>query len=192
MKTVLLGSCLGLLSTGAVWADCPVAADLDKGIRFTVNAQESETIRNYGDGVLLSLYEVEGATGSHVLLGQGIYLLQLMDIEDGKLLASTRSTYAYAMRPSEMPVPTPNGGWSAQYMFEGFEAQSVEYVFGALTKQSFGECSYDMIPVDAVYQPAGDHEILHYFPELGLSYLAGYYDNGKLERYSYVGISAVE
>ncbi len=196
MKTVLLGSCLGMLSAGAVLADCPVAADLDKGIRFTAEAQESETIRNYGNGVLLSLYEVEGAINSHVLLGQGIYLLQSIDIEDGKPIARTRSTYAYSMQPSEMPVPTPNADWSAQYVFGdgyGYATHNVEYVFGALTKESFGECSYDMIPVDVVYQPAGDRELLHYFPELGLSYLAGHYDDdGKLDRYSYVRISAVK
>ncbi|MDQ2091321.1 hypothetical protein [Marimonas arenosa] len=54
------------------------------------------------------------------------------------------------------------------------------YDFGVAEQMRIGDCSYTMIPVEIRYDDADDDvDVLHYLPELGISYFAGGLENGK-------------
>ncbi|MGH1415225.1 MAG: hypothetical protein ACRBB0_17175 [Pelagimonas sp.] len=184
---------LGLTAT-ICHADCPIAADLDKGIRFQGDDGAMETFVQWTDGVVASNYSDPDMTGMRSMLGQGVYLLEIIDVEDGHLVPHTRLTFAHEMAASAMPKPVAGGDWRAQtYSWGGYEngMEVAIYAFGEQGTKTFGSCSYDMIPIEVSFDPAGRIELLNYLPELGLAYVVGLEENGQLDRFDYTSIEAV-
>lgn len=182
------------LATQAQSADCPTADALASGIRFGLSSGETETFRRLENGLVEAKFEAPDAYVSRALLGQGIYLLELVDLVDGQPDPATRATYSYPVDPSELPLPDPAGSWAAKVaVFEGgeLETEHQAYSFGTETTAGFEGCSYTMIPIEIVYGSGSDRDTLHYLPELGLAYLAAATYDGSTDLFSYVSITAL-
>lgn len=197
MRHVLMLLCL-TAPLGA--AACPTGADLVGGIRLTDPDGVTETFREMQPGVVRGLYTLDDTTTIRNLLGQGVYLLEVVDLENGAPVPDTRSTYSFPIAPADMPRPTPNGGWTTKVatLIDGsLGSETQVYSFGALTTQTYGACSYNMIPITVSFppDPSDYRDTLHYLPALGFSYLAesAFTENGErnVDRYSYVTIEAL-
>ena len=179
-------------------AECPVADDLATGIVFEVGDSDTETFLRQDDQLIYATYEDKDGIGSRVLLGQGVYLLELVDTETGNPLQGTRSTYSFPLLPGQMPQILPGSTWTVKVATldtEGLGEEVQHYSFGTAAEASFGACTYDMIPIEILYmedsdEPTIDH--LTYLPKLGISFLAATDYDGELERYFYHTIRRAE
>ncbi|WP_417206097.1 hypothetical protein [Antarctobacter sp.] len=188
---------MSLVLAGPTLADCPVAADLDTGIRFTVDGADTEEYRRSGPGVVESLYiSAEGAT-SRSLLAQGIYLIELVDLVDGSPDQDTRTTYAFPGRAEDLALPEP--GQQVVYdlvrnSLGDLQSERQTYDFGQVGILNFGACEYEMIPIEIRYDPdeTGSVDLLYYLPGLGFSYFAGSDHADGSDRYMYTNIEVIE
>ena len=99
-----------------------------------------------------------------------------------------------------MPRPVPGGEWTANVVI--FENGSIStgvqsHRFGDLSEITLGDCRYSMIPVEVQYDNEDRSvDLLHFLPELGVSYLVGSAygmdEERKTDRYFYVDIEAVK
>ncbi len=188
-RSILFATLLPALSfsavslPAAVLADCPTAADLPGGIVVTDIDAATETFYPLTPGVIRSEYRGAEGEGSQSFLGQGVYWLQYIAVENDELIYDTRLTNAYPMKPVDMPLPKPGGAWNTQsatleetgYIRKG--AQSTQ--FGTMTRLTIGACGYDMILVTIEYLHDGYQEMVHYFPDLGIGLLAGTANDGE-------------
>jgi len=192
-----LSLALGVMMAPVVaLANCPTNADMATGVRFTVDTVDTETFRAVRPGVVEAIYQSQDYAARN-LLGQGIYLLELVDLVNGDPDLNTRVTYAFAETAEDLPVPAANSTLTFKVLVsEGgsFETESQSYTMGAATAVSFGACSYDMIPIEVRYSPDEDNtvDVLHYLPELGFAYFAeSRYGEGERDVFSYQTIEAV-
>lgn len=181
----------------AALADCPTAADLDRGILFHVAGGDTDLFRREGAETVRSVYRYAAEDAeSHVLLGRGMYVLAYAEMQDGQPVPDGLMRYDFGRRPGDMPLPAPEGGWTADVEVTaawGTEHELQIYSFGPLSQVSFGGCLYDMIPVIQSYRPdpLETVEFVNWLPELGISYLTRITDRAGEERYDYTGIEAV-
>ena len=185
------------VAAGTALAQCPTKADLSTGIRFTLASGETETFRASGDAVVESLFVAPDPQANRVLLAHGVYLLEYVDVENGVLQPDTRATYSYPMKAPDMPLPQPGGSWTVTAaVFDRGELRSENqvYAFGASSQITFQTCSYQMFPIEIAYpnDPDLSGDVLHYLPELGLSYLAESTYGDTTDRYDYVRIETVK
>jgi len=191
LVTVALGA------TAPAWA-CPTAADLDTGIRFTVEGGASEVFRRVQPQVLEAVFRFADGGAVHNLLAKGVYLLEYVDLEDGEPVPDSRATYRFPMTPGAMPDPVPEDEWqvSAVRLEAGQVATERQvYRFGARDSVRIGDCGYAMVPIAVTFpdDPDGLSDILHYLPDLGLAYLARLEGGGAPpEIYTYTGIEVLE
>ena len=84
-----------------LWAEtCPVAADLTTGgIAFEVDQGDVEVFWQKRPGLIESHYAYGGdmANATRAMLAHGIYVLELTDLENGKVVAGSRSAYSFPM-----------------------------------------------------------------------------------------------
>lgn len=195
MKRLLSTLALTLCPIAAL-ADCPTGENLNNGIRFQVIGGDNEVFRTHGTpGVVEAFYNASDGYTTRTLLGQGVYLLEVLDFENNEPVPDSRSTYGFPTTPAEMPLPKPFGGWAVKVGTlnsdgPGSEVQS--YSFGDMTEYSFGACTYQMIPVHIRYEDDEAVDVLHYLPQLGLSYLAEVRSVDGTDVYSYYQIEAVQ
>ncbi|MCB1333218.1 MAG: hypothetical protein KDK26_06090 [Roseivivax sp.] len=175
---------------------CPTAEDLATGIRFRIEGGDTETFRRHErPGVIEALFQAHDGYASRVLLGQGLYLLELIELENGVLVPASRTTYGFPQAPDAMPVPVPGGGWTVRVgslTEAGTDSDTQTYSFGPMTEYSFGACTYRMIPVHLRY--ASDAElmdVLHYLPDLGISFLSESRYTGGSDSYRYYSVEAL-
>lgn len=187
--------CLALVLPGAALAQsCPTSADLDGGIRFGVDGENTEVFtRGIGPGVVKAVFTDGAGSRTQSLLAQGIYLLEAKSLDDDN---PWRSAYAFEMNADEMPLPTPGGQASFAVVMSGegsFEQERQDYRFGAEEEKVLGDCRYDMIPVEIEYGSAESFmDILHYLPDLGLAlFVESRYPDGA-DVYDYQSVEAVE
>ena len=168
-----------------LWAaDCPTAADLTTGgIAFDIDQEDTEIFRQKRPGLIESHYHYAGDTNSaaRVLLARGLYVLELVDVNDGAPDPGTRSTYSFPVAPDQLRLPdlsdASGQGWSYTVAVNNigeFGQEVQHYTPQPAIQKSYGDCTYDVIPVEIRYvdDPAGDRDIVYYLPALGLSYLA--------------------
>lgn len=189
----------GLLLAPVAYADCPTRADLATGIRFEVATGEWEVFRQISDAIIQATYFYEPGEATQVLLGQGVYILQIIERENDALVPSSRQTFSYPLQPADMPDPSDGGGWNvdaAVLSDEGLSREIQIYEFGAPQQQVFGECAFQMIPITYRYRLADtdsfDTDTLHYLPELGISYLAASQGVDFNETYEYIAVQALK
>ena len=190
MRVTYLALCLA----SPAFAECPVAEDLEKGIKFTISGDETEVFRKLPNGLITSDYG-GGGYYSRVLLAKGVYLLEVLELENGDVIPGTRVTYAFPVRHEELPDPVPGTGWRAELVLnEGgaFSKETQVYSFGAPQTIRFGGCAYELIPVTVDYPGENQQDTLHYMPALGISYLAAYKDAEETNRFEYQAIEAVK
>jgi hypothetical protein len=195
MRVLFLATCLALPGTGAI--ACPVADDLNKGIRFTVDGVDTEVYRRTGPSMVEAIYKTEDGTETRSLLARGIYLVELVDLLDGVPDPDTRTTYAFPQRADALVDPAQ--GQSVTYDIAinyggDFESERQIYQFGQAFTINYGACEYEVIEIEIRYEPddSGTVDLLHYFPALGFSYYAGSdYPDGS-DRYAYSNIEVIE
>lgn len=177
--------------------ECPVATDLEAGIRFGVDKGDEEVFRSLRPGVVEAIFTHADGGATRSLLGQGIYLLELMDMDGAEPDPSTRMTYAFPQNAEDLPLPVP--GSTAQFSLlrnerGNFESEVQSYDFGPKGRATFGACTYDMIPIEIRYSEDDSNtvDLLHYLPELGIAYYAGSTYDGTTDRYIYHRIEAVK
>ena len=180
--------------TGAAEAACPTADDMTRGIKFTSASGEYEAFHSVGADMVEGMFGLDSHQGSRTMLARGLYLVEVVAIENGKADPATRSTYSFPLPPSEMPLPVPDGGWSvtvATFADGRIGSEKQIYSFGQLTRQTYQACSYDMMPITIRYPDENDpqrRDVLHYLPELGISYLAEFHDRDASDIYDYISI----
>lgn len=190
--TALLLAATGI--AGGAQAGCPTGADMTSGVTFRLSTGETESFRRLDNGLIQGLFAYEPDQASRTLLARGIYLLEVVTLENGKPDFTTRTTYSFPQPPSELPLPASGGEWSvtaATYGEGHIATERQHYAFGEMTRQSYGACSYDMIPITIRYPELDDeqrHDVLHFLPELGLSYLAEFHDKDGSDIYDYISI----
>ncbi len=197
MRVLLMAGCLALPGTLALAQACPVASDLEKGIRFTVDGTDTEVYRRVGPDMIEAIYSAADDYQSRSMLAQGVYLVELVDLVEGAPDLSTRTTYAFAQRAEELMMP--EAGRSVTYDLvvnsDGdLNQERQSYSFDQPAKINFGACEYEMIQIEIRYDPdeAETVDLLYYLPELGFSYYAGSdYLEGS-DRYIYSNIEVVE
>lgn len=180
--------------TGAAQAACPTADDMVRGVKFNASDGEFEVFHTVGADMVESMYGRDSHQGSRTLLARGLYLLEVVGIENGKPDSTTRTTYSFPMPAAQMPLPVPGGGWSvtvATFAEGRIGSERQIYSFGQMTRQTYEACSYDMMPITIRYPDENDaqrRDVLHYFPELGISYLAEFHDKDASDIYDYFSI----
>jgi len=188
-----------------LWAaDCPTRGDLSSGgIAFGVDDSDTEIFHQKRPGLIESLYAYEGDTqnASRAMLAQGLFVLELVELENGDPVPDLRSTYGFPVAGAELPVPQadmPAGtGWTFTVAYNhagdlGTETQI--YTLQPGFEKRYGDCSYEVIPIELRYLtgagegPGADRDELHYLPALGLSYLARSTFDGSEDIYNYHSI----
>ena len=195
LSTFVTGALIALIALPSTAIACPTAADLGTGIRFDLTEGEWEIFTLTGDGVVQSDLHFGDGEGVRVLLGKGLYVLQIVDFDGNGPISDTRENFSYPLRPSEMPEPVTGGGWSVTAAVLGPEGVTQEvqvYSYGAVSPQTYGACTYDRMEITIDYPEDTESEVsrdfIHYLPELGLSYLAGFEDDEGREMYTYTGV----
>ena len=75
------------------------------------------------------------------------------------------------------------------------DSEAQDYSFGAIDSRDYGGCSYAMMEITIRYPNEDDplrRDVLHYLPDLGLSYLAEYHDKDGSDVYDYIKIEPVK
>ena len=186
-------ACVLTLVPTLAFAECPTGADLTTGIRVTEPDGATDTYTRESAHLVESQYRFEPGEGARSLLAQGIYMVLAQDVEAGTIVPGTRSTYTYPLPPEQMPIPEPGGSWTADVVTldsEGIARETHVMTFGALSRITFGPCSYGMIPIEIRYGEE-DGELLHYLPELGFALLGAYGVGSNRETYVYSKIEKV-
>lgn len=194
MRTLAMLATMAALSAapGAARA-CPTAADLDRGIRFQVDDTATEVFRRLSGTRVQSDYGGDGFV-SRTILVKGLYLAELVDVEDGAPVPRTRTTYGLP-DASDLSEPVPGESFRVSVRSDGPDGTETEdqiYTFGRAATVNFGACAYDMVPVDLSYVGSDVREVLHYLPQLGIAYVAEYHDDDVDEHYTYYRIEAVK
>ena len=143
-------------------------------------------------------FEFGDGTGVLARLGKGTYVLEITDLQDGTPLPETKVSYGYTMTPGEMPGPAPGLIWNAKTAVrtsDGVDQETHAYAFGDATTIAFGDCTYSMIPAEIRYSGEGGldnlRDVLHYLPDLGISYLAETHDDQTDSIFDYISIEAL-
>ncbi|MEM7440767.1 MAG: hypothetical protein AAF393_14295 [Pseudomonadota bacterium] len=187
-----------LLTTSTGWANCPTKEDMKSGIRFDVDENEYEIFRTVSNHVIEAKFHLEDGTIFRNLLGQGIYLLEVVDIENDSPVPSSRSTYTFPLAPVDLPLPTPGATWKTGVAIlapDGFDAEEQIYTFGEWTETNFGACTYKSMPISITYatqeEDLGTKDTLNWLPDLGISYLMATHDGSETTTYTYKSLRAV-
>lgn len=182
-----------LLLPGAALAQCPTADDLAAGIRFTGEQGETEVFTALDDTLVRAAYRSPDGLESDAVLAHGLYLVEL--ISQPGSAAENRSLYAYPVLAREMPMPQSGGSWEVDATVTVGEHSATEqqaYSFGVPERVSFGDCTYEVIPVEVTYSTMGDTvETYHYVPDLGLAYFAAVSSELGDHVYPYISIEAL-
>ncbi|MGP6086897.1 hypothetical protein [Antarctobacter jejuensis] len=195
MRFHVLASCLCLAAPMAM--ACPVADDMGKGIRFTVDGTDTEEYRRQSAGLIEVLYITAQGDVTRNLLGQGVYLLEYVDVIDGTPDLSTRTTYAFPGKPEDLKVPEPGASvtYDVVVNYAGdLDKEQQIYSFGQKSLLNFGACEYEMIVAEVRYSPDETETIdyLYYLPEFGFAYYVGSDSVDGATRYIYSNIEVIE
>lgn len=182
----------------AAQAACPTADDVAAGVAFTLGSGETETYRPAGDSVIEVIFDDGLGYQSRTLLGQGLYLLEIVDLEDGAPVPDTRATYAHRFKPADMPPPQPEMVWASQVTAtgDGFAQELHDHRGGALSTITVGECRFETFRVTVTYDDEENSvDTLQYLPQLGFALLIGVDSDGEdgarvTDVYSYLDVSA--
>lgn len=178
-------------------AECPEAGDLATGIRATMDDGSFEDYFDLSPGLVEMVGNYDGYIARN-LLGQGVYIIELVDLEDGNAIPDTRTTYSYPDNPAELPIPAPGSRWTvatAGRTVDGLFSENQSHVWGEMTRATYGSCSYDLLVGQFEYKGDGYSfkEEIHYLPALGIGLLAAFEEQGEgTDVFTYVSFEALE
>ena len=194
-------SCLAaalLLPTLAAAADCPAAGDLATGIELGDGNEVIERFTRLDDGTIQSLADWGGGYGAQMRLLDGVYLVEIHDLEEGVPVPNSGITYRLPLPEGGAPRPEAGGTWDVSVAKLDGVQPTVErqvYSFGPRAPVSIGACSYDAVTVRIAYpdDPEGLVETVLFLPDLGISWLSGAKSGDAPEdHYDYTYIRRVE
>lgn len=196
---MLLRAAIASLAASTASADCPVAADLATGIAARQTDGTVEEFRAFGPGLVEQIARFSDGYTARNLLGQGVYVIELADLEAGEIVPTSRITSAYPVNADEMPVPSPGADWNVKVAMrdsDGFYREQQDHRWGQLTEVTYGPCTYEMIPGTLIYTGDGYSyvEEIHYLPALVLGLLVSFADGGDVapEVYTYDTLRVME
>lgn len=186
----------------ALWApmalaECPVAADLETGIRITTAEGDYEELKSFTPGTVVSHYYAKGALDSRVLLARGLYMIEFIPALEGALETGERDTYSYDYSPDKVPLPVVGKSLELPLVINesGTISEGLD-VFEADPEidVTYGDCSYRVLPIRQYFNvnDRETYDILHYLPDLGISYLARSFFPSGQEVHEYVTIEKME
>ncbi|MCF2905421.1 hypothetical protein L0666_10505 [Octadecabacter sp. CECT 8868] len=187
-----------LLAAAPALADCPVAADLETGIRVTESDGTTNTFRLIDDGIVQNDGVATDGYTYRNLLAQGTHLIGLSDTENGNDIPDTVRTMTYAFAPAGMPIPEASSSRSYQTTVTSPTSvypETQTQAWGAMTTLTIGDCTYDMIPGKLTYTNTDYvvYEGLYYLPDVGLGLLHSYQIQGDpVDRYQAIKIEALQ
>jgi len=184
------------LTAAPAWANCPTGTDLATGIRIIEDDGTRQVYRSTQNGVVQLDIRSSKNTFRN-LLAQGTHLLQLSELEDGRVIPGSIVNTSYPAAPESLPVPTPSSQWTVETIVRGYGdiyAEIQTQTWGRLIEYTIGSCSYDVIPGKVRYASDGFtiDEGIYYFPELGIGLLHLIDDSESApETYTFVQSEAV-
>lgn len=191
-------ACVVTIVASPALADCPTGADLANGITFVTDRDETDTFTELGRGVVQIENHLDDGIVFRTLLAQGVHVLQLSDVENGRVVPDSILNTAYPLPAVELPVPEPLSQWSVDTTINAYGdiyRETQTQVWGQTMTYVVGECAFTGIPGKIKYESDGltiDEEVM-FLPDLGLSLLLSYDDNEfPQETYSYVSVRAEE
>ena len=195
-RGTLFGASLAMLSASGALAQCPVAEDLEGGIRVDFADGYYEVYRAASPGVVeLVGGNVEGMY-YRMQLGHGQYLLSHVDVLEGGAEDTANATsYDYGLPPARMPQPAPGGRWdvvpSVSFADAGPVPEAQSAVFGPLQQVTIGTCHYEGFEVITAFDtPEAYLEGAVYLPALGFGWMSWSQDDlGGRAEYSAVSIA---
>lgn len=162
---------LSLILTGlpaAVFAECPVAADLAGGVRFEMAEGASWDIRASGgrDREVTFVWDT-AFSAQTITFWDGAYMTRIVS-DDSEFV----SDVDYVMPVRRAPPPGPGAQWTVDIRNSSADGPLLraDFVFGAEQSVTHGSCSYDMIPLTLTQGPASEDGRLwtyQYYPEFG-------------------------
>ncbi len=195
MKHFRFACALVALGPVAAAAACPTAADLAKGIRFTLASGETDVYRASGDTRVTGTFTERPFAGSQYVLIQGIYIANVNSFENMLPVPDTSVETEYRSPDRDLPTPEAETIWTvASSSTAGQDKWSEEqtYSAGELSEVTLGDCTYEMIPITVTYSSnRGYLEQLHYLPELGVSYMVASESPDGRHQSTYVKIEAL-
>jgi len=163
-------------ATASAQVGCPRAEDARRPIVIDYADGLREEFRSRGEGV----WQFTGYDAGEMIyrgeLAQGVYLLGIADVFDGRPDPNSRVIYDYGQPPAALPVPSEGKRWHSDVkLTAGADSwrEAQWHAYGALTEVDIGGCVYDMLPLLIAYDTGdGYNELIHYLPELGFGYLS--------------------
>ncbi|UYV35889.1 hypothetical protein N4R57_12575 [Rhodobacteraceae bacterium D3-12] len=197
MRLLLALAVSAALAPLGAWAECPTATDLEKGIVFKSDVKYAELFRILPSGMIQTINSANGKATSRTLIAKGVYLLELIDLENNKPIPSTRTTYAFPGAPADLPDPKPNAKFEltvAVWDRGDIRKEQQIYAGGALNSVTIGACTYDMFPINVTYIDGynTDKHLLHYLPALKVAYLAATTYDNSTDTYNYFSIEVAK
>ena len=158
-------------------ADCPIADDLSDGIQFTLAGGKETDVYRHGSRGVIEMYTTyaDGLT-ERTLLGEGVYMLEVVNTNDGQPDPASRVTFDFQQPPQAMANPKPHMRIKLDLETRvGTDAPTTQETltvqWGAISEVTYGSCIYRRIPGTFQYEHSGNSAILYryFLPDLGIS-----------------------
>lgn len=195
MKPIVL---LALTLGTPALADCPTRADLATGITVTEDDGTAHVFRDLGNGLVEQTGTYSDGYTFRNLLGQGVHVVQLADVEDGRIVPDSILNTAYPARATDLPIPYAGLQWGIDTTVRGFGeiyAERQEQVWGAQITMTIGDCALIALPGKISYasQEGVILETVYYLPQQGMSLLMSYRDpDGTIDEFTYVSLGIAQ
>ena len=168
-------------------ATCPTPADLASGIGTKLDDGQTEVHTSAAkDIVQVDVRYNDGTNdGSVMQFGHGLYLRNVIPVEDGVLRIGQQEKYASDATLRKWAKPEPNAAWSNTRP-DGGTSQS-----GPMQTVQIGKCAYDGFKITISFADDPNYvEVYTYLPTLGIGLLTTIIENGDTDAYRYVSIAA--
>lgn len=179
MKYVLIPC---LLAATPSFADCPTGADLANGIRL-VETDGIASIYTAQDGVTVEqIGKYPDGYTFRLMLAHGVHVLQLGDLEGGRLVPSSTTDTTYPGDVADLPVPTAGLEWdiitSITYGDGTTIPETQSQVWGEPFEWTVGACTYTTLrgSIDYISEDNTINEEVYFIPDLRISFLKSYAD----------------
>ncbi|NDU99979.1 hypothetical protein [Pseudoroseicyclus tamaricis] len=168
---------LALITAGPAFAECPVPADMETGIRVEYSDGLVEMFRASGPGVVESIGVDYDEPIYWMEMAQGLYVTDYAEVWGDFIDLPNATRHDYGAPAAELPVPEPAGRWDARpdllYPDEAPVSVTQSYVFGPEEAISVGACRFDALEVTTAYQSDDNYiEGVTYLSDFGFGWLA--------------------
>ena len=179
--TRTLAAILVAIGTGAAHAACPVAADLENGVKIVDRNDGVGIYQRLSNGLIYEAYDIDTPDGYWVESALGVYLTRDGNLKNGDKVPASESTFTFPVPVDQLPAPTDGMKWEGDVkVSKAGQPDEVERKFvsaGPETTLSMGACTYKARVVTIITDFADGTNLvgqMHYLPELGFSFYSAY------------------